>query len=143
VSEQPGDSMKRHPKVLLISLCMLVFLGLTCLVGTRVRSEVPLTAGYFLLKHDPFSVVVVEPDGSIVVAEQVAGVAVVKTHIVGIVEDPGEYRYPGWNFPLGYFVIDTKTGKVSTGLDQQSAEKLLKQKVPRLRSFEYWKVFGW
>jgi hypothetical protein len=143
MSEYKGLSMKRPLAAALIFSCAIFLLAFLCLIGTRVRSEVPLVAGYYLLKHDSFSVVVVGPDNSFVISEQVAGVAVVNTHIVGIVEDPGEYRYPGWNFPIGYFVIDTTTGNVSTGLDPLSAEKLLKQKVPRLRSFEYWKVFRW
>jgi hypothetical protein len=112
-----------------------VFVSLT-------RASIPVALGYELFRADSTSVVLCDPQGSVVISDQIDLIGVSGIHIVGRVAGPGKYSYSGVSAPVGYFVLDVTTGNyVSRLTESQLLERL--GAAPQLYSPSLWALWHW
>ena len=106
------------------------------------RASIPVTFGYELFRADRTSVVLCDPQGSVVISDQIDLIGVSGIHIVGRVAGPGKYSYSGVSAPVGYFVLDVTTGNyVSRLTESQLLERL--GAAPQLYSPSLWALWHW
>jgi hypothetical protein len=122
-------------------ICSLLTACMIFIVGASSRSQIPVAYGYLLLCYDSTSVVLADPRGSVVVSEQIQEIGVANGKIIGQTVHPGAYAHPGWSFPVGYFVVDSRTRKVTAGLTREELATLIGQ-PPVLHSVFSWSLWN-
>jgi hypothetical protein len=81
-----------------------------------------------------------DPNHEVVVGDRIEEVGVSGDFIVGRTVDPGEDAYPCCSFPVGYFVVDTPSGRVTAGMTRDQVIDITHKPLPSLYSPSHW---GW
>jgi len=127
------------------ALCFLV-IPVHCVLATGWNDyEVDLGAGYKLLRTNSLTITISQKDGACVVPPKIVGLNIRKDIILGKAESSPLATVP--SVP-GFFILNTKTGSVQVGLDEQAWLNALRPlgftKPPRLRRpsrFFMWSLF--
>lgn len=130
-------------KLLIIAflLCALIIAFIIVALGARLRSEIPIAYGYRILRNDSSSVVLADSRGYVVVGQQIREIDAVNGLIIGRTVDPGIDAHPGWSFPVGYFIVDSRNGKVTAGLTKNELMNIT-GRSPVMRSILSWSLFN-
>lgn len=104
------------------------------------RSEAHVLNGYFMYRADS-TVVLVDRRGLVVVTEKINQIGRIGKFVVGETVDPGRIALFDRQFPLGYFMVDTESGKIASGMSVEELTQRLKASntvVPKLRGPTMW-----
>lgn len=113
----------RIAAAILIGAAAIVCIGVVIFVQSL--SEIAVRDGYFLFCADSHSVVLCDANRIVVVDDRIALIGSTESFIVGETVDPGADAYPGWSFPVGFFVLNTRTGSLSAGLTRLEARETI------------------
>jgi hypothetical protein len=106
------------------------------------RARIPVASGYYLFRADSTSVTLSDPQGFVVISDQIDLIGVSGIHIVGRVAGPGAYSYSGVSAPVGYFVLDVTTGIYVPRLTESELLQRLGA-APKLYSPSSWALWHW
>ena len=130
----------------LIAVCVgtLLFFPLAAVVNLWTQHNSSVHSGYTLFQADT-TVVLTHWTGEVVVGTQIVLIGTSDNLIIGKTDDPNLLSLPYDDFPVGYFVVDTKNGKITSGLTLTQFESLIGigRKIPRMYSPETWALTHW
>ena len=129
---------------LLAATLPLLFMAVGACATSGSGAVVALPDGYYLQRDRASLVEIVNGNGRVVVPGPIAGYAVHRHIVTGCVanESRKSGSYPN-DAPLGeladarYFVLDTRTGKITTGLNPADWKNRLKELDPTI-SADIW-----
>lgn len=142
MSVQVSHKRRRTAVVAAVPCCVLLA-SMGYIAVATLRAQIPVTGGYYLFRADSNSIVLCNPRDFVIVEEQICEIGVVDRMIVGRTVSPGADAYPGWSFPVGYFIVDLQTGKVTSGMTKEDFTKSTGGFSPILYSPFAWTIRHW
>lgn len=124
--------MKHLPIIVATAYLCLFCIGCTFRQGDY---EVALPNGYKLARIYENGLLVADASNSVILHPNVEKYTVLENFVVGVC---GRSRFPSSQEPFGYFIIDTKTGEVQSGLSDVDFQAVINtccglSEIPDLR----------